>query len=428
MCLTDDPANRIPFPKPEGYDPLRYEIYLRYIEAGWRNVWGNHQAMPNRKTDTNNHGAFSTDHIGANYGYPEGDYAAREKIVKDHEVYQKGLMWFLCNDPRIPPDLREKVSKWGLAKDEFVDNGNWPHQIYVREARRMVSDYVNSELDCRRARETPESVGMGSYNMDSHHVQRHVDRNGHVRNEGDIQVSPGGPYPISYRAIRPKASECTNLLVPVCLSCTHIAYGSIRMEPVFMVLGQSAATAAVLAIEGNLDVQSVDYAKLRPRLLADGQVLEWAAPPKPADGGGQALEVRRLEGIVVDDAQALLTGEWAVSSSQGPFVASGYRHDGAADKGRKSARFVAELPQAGRWEVRLAYTPHENRAEAVPVSVAHAEGTARVTVNQRKKPTHDSAFVVLGTWTFPAGRASVEISTAGTTGHVIIDAVSFVLK
>jgi hypothetical protein len=182
-------------------------------------------------------------------------------------------MWFLAYDPRVPEDVREKMSQWGLARDEFIDNDNWPHQIYVREARRMVSDFVMTESYLRQIKPTPKPIGMGSYNMDSHNVQRYVDAEGHARNEGDIQVNPGGPYPISYEAIVPKASQCTNLLVPVCLSSSHIAYGSIRMEPVFMVLGQSAATAAALAIDGSTNVQDVDYSLLRARLLADGQVL-----------------------------------------------------------------------------------------------------------------------------------------------------------
>jgi hypothetical protein len=281
MCLTDVPENRVPYPKPAGYDPLRYELLLRYLTPEWKDIFGNHQPMPNRKTDTNNHGAFGTDDIGMNYDYPEGDYATRARIVKEHETYQQGLMWFLANDPRVPEPVRQRVGKWGLAKDEFLDNGNWPHQIYVREARRMLSDYVHTEHDCRRTRVTPEPVGMGSYNMDSHNCQRYVDDQGHVRNEGDVQVNPGGPYTISYRSLCPKAAECTNLLVPVCLSCSHIAYGSIRMEPVFMVLGQSAATAACFAIDGKLDVQKVPYDKLRERLLADKQVLELkVAKPK----------------------------------------------------------------------------------------------------------------------------------------------------
>jgi hypothetical protein len=274
MCLTKVPENRVPFPKPDNYDPMQYELLARYLDKGWRAIFVKFDPAPNAKTDTNNHGAFSTDNIGMNYDYPQAGYERRQEILKEHEDYQKGLMWFLAYDPRVPADVREKVSLWGLAKDEFTDNGNWPHQIYVREARRMISDFVTTELHLRQIKPTPKPVGMGSYNMDSHNVQRYVDENGHARNEGDIQINPGGPYPISYDALVSKASECTNLLVAVCVSSSHIAYGSIRMEPVFMILGQSAATAAAFAIDENINVQDIDYSKLRARLLADNQVLE----------------------------------------------------------------------------------------------------------------------------------------------------------
>lgn len=274
MCLTTVKANQVPFPKPENYDPMQYELLGRYLDAGWREVFNKFDPAPNWKTDTNNHGAFSTDNIGMNYDYPEASYERRREIIREHEDYQKGLMWFLAYDERVPRDVRVKMSQWGLCADEFTDNGNWPHQIYVREARRMVSDFVMTERHLRGIEPTPKSIGMGSYNMDSHNVQRYVDENGYARNEGDIQVNPGGPYPISYGAIIPKESEAANLLVPVAVSSSHIAYGSIRMEPVFMILGQSAATAAVLAIERGTSVQDVDYDALRRRLLADGQVLE----------------------------------------------------------------------------------------------------------------------------------------------------------
>jgi len=273
MCLTTVPENRVRFPKPDTYDPMQYELLARHLDQGWRAVWNKFDPAPNNKTDTNNHGAFSTDNIGMNYDYPEATYERRREILKEHEDYQKGLMWFLAYDPRVPEDVRERMSRWGLAKDEFVDNGHWPHQIYVRESRRMISDFVMTERHLRGLIPTPKPIGMGSYNMDSHNVQRYVDANGHARNEGDVQVNPGGPYPISDEAIVPRASEATNLLVPVCLSSSHIAYGSIRMEPVFMILGQSAATAAVQAIHAGIDVQQVDYTQLRERLLADGQVL-----------------------------------------------------------------------------------------------------------------------------------------------------------
>ncbi len=274
MCLTDAPQNRVPFEKPEAYDPLQYELLARYLDTGWRGVFGKFDPVPNRKTDTNNHGAFSTDNIGMNYRYPEASYEERRNIVAEHAAYQKGLMWFLSHDERVPGDVRAEMSKWGLAADEFADNGHWPRQLYVREARRMVSSFVMTERHLRRHDPTPMPVGMGSYNMDSHNVQRYVDARGFARNEGDIQVNPGAPYPISYAAIVPRQEEGENLLVPVAVSSSHIAYGSIRMEPVFMILGQSAATAAALAIGAGTSVQSIDYEVLRRHLLEAGQVLE----------------------------------------------------------------------------------------------------------------------------------------------------------
>jgi hypothetical protein len=273
MCLTKTPENRLPFPKPPGYDPKQYELLLRVFDSGWREVFHKYDPIPNLKTDTNNHGPFSTDNIGMNYDYPEASYERRKEIIKEHELYQKGLMYFMANDPRMPEDVRKPMSEWGLAKDEFTDNGHWPHQIYVREARRMIGEYVMTEHDCLARRATPESVGMGSYTLDSHNVQRYVTADGHVQNEGDIGVRTT-TYQISARSLLPKADEATNLLVPVCLSSSHIAYGTIRMEPVFMILGQSAATAASLAIDQVIAVQKVDYRVLRERLLEDGQVLE----------------------------------------------------------------------------------------------------------------------------------------------------------
>ncbi len=273
MCLTTVQENMVPFPKPDGYDPLQYELLARYLDQGWRKLFRKFDLIPNNKTDTNNSGGFSTDNIGMNYDYPEASYEERAEIIKEHELYQKGLMWFMANDPRVPEDVRIEMSKWGLAKDEFLDNGNWPHQIYVREARRMVSDFVMNENHLRGNIPTPSSIGMGSYNMDSHHVQRYV-ANGFARNEGDVEINPGGPYPISYLAIVPKKEEATNLLVPVCLSSSHIAYGSIRMEPVFMILGQSAANAAILALDEGCAVQDIDKKVYKERLLGANQVLE----------------------------------------------------------------------------------------------------------------------------------------------------------
>jgi len=285
MCLTDHPDNRIPFHKPEGYDPLWYELLLRNFEAGESGMPWINSSMPNRKTDTNNRTGFSTDFIGQNYEYPEASYEQRERIAARHRLYQQGVMWTLANHPRVPEKIRREVARWGMCKDEFVEGHGWQDQLYVREARRMVSDYVMTQHHCQGREKADDPVGLAAYTMDSHHVQRHLDAQGHVRNEGDVEVGGFSPYPISYRSIVPKADECANLLVPVCLSASHIAYGSIRMEPVFMVLGQSAATAAAYALDEDVPVQRINRARFYRRLLVDRQVLEWKGTPRAGQSG-----------------------------------------------------------------------------------------------------------------------------------------------
>lgn len=273
MCLSNHPDNRVPFPKPEGYNPDRYELLARVFATGWRETFDKFDPIPNRKTDTNNHGPFSTDYIGKNYDYPEASYERRKQIIKDHELYQKGLMYFLSNDPRVPEDVQSKMKQWGLAKDEFTENGNWPRQLYIREARRMLGQFVMTEEDVLAHTSVPKPIGMGSYSLDAHNAQRYVKKDGYVQNEGDIGVHPDKPYSIAYGSILPKESECKNVLVPVCVSSSHIAFGSIRMEPVFMILGQSAATAAVLAIDNKVSPQKLPYEKLEAVLLNDKQRL-----------------------------------------------------------------------------------------------------------------------------------------------------------
>lgn len=277
MCLTDVPENRVPFTKPEGYDEANYEILFRAIEAGQKADFTKFSLMPNRKTDSNNNGGISNNPIGLNYGkdwnWTTLNHDERLSLAKKHEQWQRGLMWTLQNHPRVPQNIRDQYSKWGLPKDEFTDNDHWPHQLYVREARRMVSDFVMTEHHCTRKQPVPESIGLAAYTMDSHNVQRIV-KNGMVKNEGDIQKYIPGEYPVSYRAIVPKKGECENLLVPWSLSASHMAFGSIRMEPVFMILSQSAVIAADLCLKDNLSVQALDYQKLRPALLAAGQALE----------------------------------------------------------------------------------------------------------------------------------------------------------
>ncbi len=273
MCLTNKPENRVAFAKPEGYDSSQYELLIRVFNAGWGELFDKYDFIPNWKTDTNNHGPFSTDNIGMNYDYPDATYERRREIIKEHETYQKGLMYFMATDPRMPADVQKELNTWGLAKDEFTDNGNWPHQLYVREARRMVGDYVMTENEILARKPVPDPIGMGSYTLDSHNTQRYVKEDGFVQNEGDIGVHAPKPYGIAYKSIVPKESECKNLFVPVCLSSSHIAFGSIRMEPVFMILGESAATAASMAIDENINVQQVSYEKLKAKLLEQKQKL-----------------------------------------------------------------------------------------------------------------------------------------------------------
>ncbi|MCR2822066.1 FAD-dependent oxidoreductase [Lederbergia panacisoli] len=273
ICLTQDEENLIPFPKPPSYDPNLYTILLRYINAGVWDAMNLHILLPNGKTDLNNYGGVSTDYIGMNYEWPEGSYETREKIFQEHFNYNLGMLYFLANDSQVPLSVRNEVSKWGLPKDEFINTGHWPPQLYIRESRRMISDYVMTDRNCLGQTVIDDSIGLASYQMDSHHCRRVV-IDGLCVNEGDVEI-PISPYPISYRSVRPREEECTNILVPTCLSASHIAFGSIRMEPVFMILGQSVGVAASLAYKGNIAVQSIEYRELKKALLKVGQVLEW---------------------------------------------------------------------------------------------------------------------------------------------------------
>jgi hypothetical protein len=297
LVLTKDPANKRAIAPPKNYDPAKFELLARYLENWMKAAPSNSaagdyvgratrkpvleqlmhiQMMPGGKTDINNNGGFSTDFIGANYEYPDADYATRARIWQEHEDYTRGFLHFLATSPRVPEHIRSAMSEWGLTRDEFLDTAGWPHQLYVREARRMVSDYVMTEKNCRESLQVEDAIGLAAYTMDSHNCRR-MAKDGVVENEGDVQVGGFPPYPIAYRAIVPKQSECENLFVPVCLSASHIAYGSIRMEPVFMVLGHSAADAAVMAIDANVPAQRIDVAALQKRLLAEKQILKWTA-------------------------------------------------------------------------------------------------------------------------------------------------------
>ncbi len=450
LCFTTDPKNRLPAQKPAAmpqtqwdtllkaanlslpvtppanYDAQQFELLGRYLVAlvaanknpklaqFWNPIW-----MPNHKTDINNNGGFSTDFIGRNYDFPNADYATRERIAKEHENYIRGFLTFLATDLRVPEEMRREMQTWGPVKDEFRGTDGWPRELYVREARRIVGEYVMSEKNCRAIEVITDSVGLGAYNMDSHNCQRIV-KNGKVENEGDVQVPPMKPYPVSYRSIIPKAAECDNLFVPVCLSSSHIAYGSIRMEPVFMVLGQSAATAAAIAIDDQVPVQKVNYEKLRARLLADKQVLDWTGGGNNV--GGKFVDPKSLPGVVLDDESATKTGHWAESVSSTWRVGKGYLHDSNAEKGGLSAVFTPDIPSTGDYEIVLFSAPNPNRASNVPVTVSIAGQPARtLKVDQRTK-----GEITLGTFKLPAGKTTtVTVSNKDTDGHVILDGVQF---
>lgn len=282
IIATDDPANRVPWPKPENYSPARYELLARYLairtkEQGRPPVF--HQMtliapIPNRKADFNNNGPFSTDYIGKNYDYPDGNYQRRAEIWRDHENYVKGYYYFLANDSRVPKSLQEEVRQWGLPKDEYTDTGNWPHQLYVREARRMTGEYVVIQKDLQTDRTKPDVIGMGSYNSDSHNIQRLVNAKGFVENEGDMQVAVQ-PYQIPFRVMLPKQAEAENVLVPVCFSASHVAYSSLRMEPQYMIIGHAAGIAAAMALRNKVPVQQVNVGELQAKLKAEGAVFEY---------------------------------------------------------------------------------------------------------------------------------------------------------
>ena len=318
ICLTDVPDNRVPLEKPANYNPLEYELLARHIATmknvkpgprkhaavGLRGNGGdlgiNFELVPNFKTDSNCGSEFGTDMFGASYGWPEGDYAARDRIFDYHKTYTLGLLWFLATDPRLPEEVRAEMRRWGLPKDEFADTGHFPFQLYVREARRMISDYVITDNDARGTRVAEDVVALGSYPLDSHGVTLYVDGEGVLHRERGFFTGIK-PFPISYRALRPRQEECGNLLVVSCLSASHAAYGSVRMEPVFMMLGHAAGAAASIAVEHRATVQEVPYAELRQRLLAEKQILDRASPaPAPSPVAASAPSAPPGEQVVSD--------------------------------------------------------------------------------------------------------------------------------
>lgn len=412
MCQGE---SRVPVTRPARYDSARYGLLLRLMEkAPWTGIRTGFKIdrLANDETDWNNQGPFSTDFIGHSWAYPDAAYAQRDSIWRAHEDYEKGLLYFVGHDPRVPEKLREEMLSWGYCSTEFLDTDGWPHQLYVREARRLVGEYVMSEKNVRGAERVADGIGMAAYGMDSHNNERVV-VNGMVKNEGDVQVGGFPPYPISYRSITPKRAEVTNLLVPVALSATHIAYGSIRMEPVFMVLGQSAAVAASMAIDAGVPVQRVDVTALQGELkknpLADGSTPE----------------------SLVDDAasqQVTVTGKWELVKGRGAYGPSMLR---SGAEGGGAVRFRPAIPAAGSYTVYLYWPRSDDLATRVPVEIRHAGGTERLTVDMRSSTETAQGGLAqwtrLGTFRFQPGEdAWAEIGTGGADGAVIADAALFV--
>lgn len=420
LCLTADSANRIPIKKPTGYREIDHELLLRNFEAGDHRLPAliDSLAGTGHKVDWNSMHAVGSDYGGANWEYPEASYARRREIEKAHETYIRGFLWTLAHSPRVPEKIRRHVAAYGLPRDEFKDNGGWPYMIYIREARRMVSDYVMTQANCMHQRTAEDPVGLGSFGMDSHVVQYFVNEKGFVRRDGSIWRTHPTPYGISYRSIVPRKGECENLFVPVCLSASHVAHGSIRMEPVFMVLSQSAAMAAGLAIDRGVAVQEVEYSQLHEQLKANQQITHWGQAARPT------RKPRELDGLTVDDPAAKMTGAWKQSTYNGDYIGASYVHDDNSGKGEKRIRFEVQVPEAGRYEVRMTYTSHANRAANVPVSVHHTGGVSSITVNQQQKPNLGNGLHKIGVYSFAANQpAIVEIGNVKTDGYVIADAI-----
>jgi len=415
ICLTNDPANSIPIDKPANYDPARYELLLRYLAikpAKDLNGFLKVDLLPNHKTDINNNGPFSTDMIGMNYDYPAADYTTRTQIAQAHTDYVKGLLYFIGHDERMPEQLRNMMLAWGYPKDEYTDNGHWSPQMYVREARRMISDYVMTQANCEGKEKVTDGIGLAAYTMDSHNCQRIV-INGMVKNEGDVQIGGFPPYPISYRSIIPKASDCKNLFVPVCLSATHIAYGSIRMEPVFMELGQSAAIAAVLAIDQHIPVQQVAAAKIRHILQSD-PLADHSTPEILVDND--------------DTAHVIVNGDW-ITEKHDCYGFSRLMDDHTGSQLR-SVRFIPEVARSGNYSLYIYVPKTKNASSSTSVTVSGNQG--RKVVNMptgalKVEGQTSGEWMAAGKYTLQKGRNNyVEISNKGADGVIIADAILLV--
>jgi len=418
ICLTSIPANQIPITKPDNYDPSRYELLLRVLEKEPNrpfNLILKPDRMPNQKTDINNNGPFSTDMIGMNYDFPESSYEKRAAIQKEHELYIKGLLYFIGHDERMPKHLRKEMLKWGYPKDEYTDNGNWSPQMYVREARRMIGAYVMTQANCEGREVVPDAVGMAAYTMDSHNCSRIViEKDGvkMVKNEGDVQVGGFPPYPISYRSLLPKEEECKNLLVPVCLSASHISYGSIRMEPVFMVMAQSATVAAVMAIDKKTGLHQVNIKELQ-QTLASNPLADGSLPEIMVDNDSKYVQV---------------TGNWkkVKAGAYGPsmFV------DDSRGRENKSVRFLPVLKNSGDYHIYIYFPKLQNGSSKTSVIIYDGVKNKEKMIEAASVKVEGQTsgeWVDLGRFSLKKdAKPFLEISNKSADGIIAADAVLFV--
>jgi hypothetical protein len=439
LCVTKDSANRVPFPKPTKYDPARFEVVRRYLAQEKRPIlpWDLYP-LPGNKFDANNGigKQFSMGLVGACNGWSKADEAGRAAIWEAHRQYTLEFYHFLTTDAAVPEHIRREMGELGLCRDEFADYGHWSPQLYVREGRRMIGEYIVSQKDIMEQPKKEDAIVVSSFPIDSHDCQR-VGTAEHVVDEGTIMPvrmngrKHGYPYHIPYRAITPKAAECTNLLVPVALSCTHVGMSSIRVEPTWMILGQSAGIAAALSTKQNLDVQKLPYPALRGRLLAQKQVLDLPVlaevPPEPK--GAMSIDPKTLPGIVLDDAQAELKGAWSRSSNFKPHIGTGYLHDDSRGDGECVAVFRVRVPQTGRYDLRMAYSAHETRAAKVPLTIQTGDETVGLLVDQTQPLPAGEAFRSIGRVKLQKGlETTITLRNAGTDGFVILDALRLVAE
>jgi hypothetical protein len=416
LTLTTNEANKVAFTKPAAYNPARYKGLLNNILQNKITSFDKVctvNILPNEKTDINH-----LDHVNASHKYPEGSYATRAYIWQYHKDYEMGYLYFVANDPQVPEALRKDAQRWGLARDEFADNANWPYSLYVREARRMVGPYVMVQRDAWEDITKEDAIGMGSYFLDSHEVQKTVTKDGYLVKEGELRHVPFRPYQIPYRSLVPKATECDNLLVTICLSASHVMYGSLRMEPVFMITGHAAGVAAAMCAQSKIAVQQIDVPTLQQKIIAQGQVMTYKPPE------GAYIPKQSYSGIIVDNFEALMLGKWNRGYWNQPFVEGDYRYVEQSVNETASMVYQPALQQDGAYKVSISYNVDKTRSGKVKVLVYSEEGVKTIYVDMTKKS--GGIWQPVGTYKFSKGKdAKVVISNEGAGGTVLADAVRF---